>query len=211
MKPTMKTCHLFPVVFMAAQSIVGQACAAEQEMRDSMTSEQIAEMHAQATKQHAPAVERAKQAPDPSKANPPQSIVAQSDFLSFNGRSTLVPKRAILHIPANLADRIKFTPGAELMTWGEFYAVNRAWITTVEVSRVQAEGNQALAEETTKQIGKSTSLVVATFKTGPISVLPLKTPPPADPNAAPAPATASTTTPASAAGTKTPTASQKKP
>ena len=51
---------------------------------------------------------------------------------------------------------------------------NRGWITTVEVSRVQAEGNLAIAEETRERIGKSMNLVVATYMGGPISVLPLK-------------------------------------
>ena len=50
------------------------------------------------------------------------------------------------------------------------------WITTVEVSRVQAEGNLALADETAKRIQKSASLIVATYQGGPISVLPLKVP-----------------------------------
>ena len=65
-------------------------------------------------------------------------------------------------------------PGSKLVTWADFYAVNRGWITTVEVCRVQAEGNSPLAEETQKQIGKSANLIVATYQAGPISVLPLK-------------------------------------
>lgn len=172
-------------------------------MRDSPTAEQITEKFVQATRQNNKVeVQRAKEVPDPSKASQTGNIVDESDFLSFNGRSTLVPKGAILHIPPYLKDRLKFTPGNPLLPWGDFYAVNRAWITTVEVSRIQAEGNQALAEETSKSIGKSTSLVVATFKTGPISVLPLKTPPPVDPKA----------DPKAAGAAKTQTAStQKKP
>ncbi|WP_035611379.1 hypothetical protein [Haloferula sp. BvORR071] len=201
----MRTCHLLSLACLAAGSIAGQVRAEQTEMRDSLTGDQIAEMHAQAAKQYPTAVVRAKEAPDPSKEAPSEDITATSDFLSFNGRSTLVPKRAILHIPANLADRLKFTPGATLMTWGDFFAVNRAWITTVEVSRIQAEGNQALAEEVEKQVTKSTSLVVATYKTGPISVLPLKTPPPADPKADPKAAADSKT------ASNTATASQKKP
>ena len=44
------------------------------------------------------------------------------------------------------------------------------------VSRVQAEGNEPVAEETQKVMAKSTNLIVATYKGGPISVLPLKVP-----------------------------------
>ena len=54
-----------------------------------------------------------------------------------------------------MADRLKFQPGAKLMSWADFYAQNRGWITTVEVTRVQAEGNKPLAEEIAARIGKS--------------------------------------------------------
>lgn len=67
-------------------------------------------------------------------------------------------------------------PGAKIVGWSDFFTANRGWITTVEVSRVQAEGNLAIAEETQERIGKSRNLVVATFMGGPISVLPLKEP-----------------------------------
>jgi len=44
------------------------------------------------------------------------------------------------------------------------------------VSRVQAEGNLKIEDETQKRIDKSANLVIATYLTGPISVLPLKVP-----------------------------------
>lgn len=132
--------------------------------------------------------------PDPSKVNPSDSLVSQSDFLSFGGRATLVPKQAILHIPANMADRVKLQPGSRIQTWAEFYAMNRGWITTVEVTRIQAGGNQALAEELTGRIGKSSHIVVATYQSGPISVLPLKVP--ASTEAPASPSTAAAIAPA---------------
>lgn len=116
---------------------------------------------------------------DPSKVNQPANLLESSDILCYNGMATLVPKRAILAVPKNLQDRLKMQPGARVVGWLEFLEANRGWINTVEVSRVQAEGNEALAEETTERIGKSTNLVVATFLKGPISVLPLKNPDPA--------------------------------
>ncbi len=113
---------------------------------------------------------------DSSVTNRPKSILEQSDIVCFGGYATLVPKRAILQIPKNIADRIRLQPGAKLQGWSDFYALNRGWITTVEVSRTQAEGNDPLAEETQRQMAKSGNLVVATYRGGPISVLPLKTP-----------------------------------
>jgi hypothetical protein len=113
---------------------------------------------------------------DPTKVNQPVNLLEQSDIVCFGGVATLVPKRAILTIPAKYKDCLKLKPGSRIVGWADFYAVNRGWITTVEVSRVQAEGNKALAKETSERITKSTNLVVATFLGGPISVLPLKQP-----------------------------------
>jgi hypothetical protein len=115
---------------------------------------------------------------DPAKPDQPRSLLDQSDIISFNGVATLVPKRAIIQVPKNLKSRITYEPGAKLMHWADFYALNRAWITTIEVSEAQAEGNNPLAEETQQKMVKSGALIIATFKGGPISVLPLKVPPP---------------------------------
>lgn len=113
---------------------------------------------------------------DPSKHNQPLNLLEQSDVICFNGLATLVPKRAILATPSSHKDRLTIQPGARIVGWSDFYAQNRGWITTVEVSRVQAEGNHPMNEETTERIGKSRNLIVATFSGGPISVLPLKQP-----------------------------------
>jgi hypothetical protein len=115
---------------------------------------------------------------DPTLANRPKDILSDSDIISFNGLATLVPKRAILQIPKNHAGLIKLEPGARIVSWSDFYAANRGWITTVDVSRVQAEGNQPIGEETRKFMGTCRNLIVATYKGGPISVLPLKEPAP---------------------------------
>ncbi len=125
------------------------------------------------------------QGPDPAK-NLPKDLISQSDIICFGGVATLVPKRAIIMIPKAMANRTQLESKYRLVGWAEFYALNRGWITTVEVTRVQAEGNLPLAEDTTASLQESTKLVVATFQGGPISILPLKEPPPADPAANPA-------------------------
>lgn len=113
---------------------------------------------------------------DPSKANRTTDILADSDIISFRGMATLVPKRAILQTPQTYAGYVRMQPGAKFVSWSEFYAANRGWITIVEVRREQAEGNEPVAEETQKFLSTNRNLVVATFKGGPISVLPLKKP-----------------------------------
>ncbi len=114
---------------------------------------------------------------DATPVHQPVDIVDNSDIISFNGLTTLVPKRAILTIPESVQNRIgKHTPGHRIVAWKEFLHANRGWITTMEVSRAQAEGRQPFNEIATERISKSSSLMVATYQGGPISVLPLREP-----------------------------------
>ncbi|MEI6673655.1 MAG: hypothetical protein WCO57_00600 [Verrucomicrobiota bacterium] len=157
-------------------------------MQDAVTHEQLAERLPRIQQE-----DPMKQLPeatgeDPAKT-PPEDLLSQSDVLCFGGMATLVPKRAILLQPKPLANRRQFLRGSTLMGWSEFYAKNRGWITTVEVSRAQAEGNEPLAADVTTRLKDSSALVVATYLGGPISVLPLKPPPP-EKTAAPATSTA---------------------
>jgi len=145
-------------------------------MRDAVTHDQLSLAYRKAAQEDPMRKLKPAKGPDPSVVNQPEDLVASSDIMSFGGRATLVPKRAILHVPKNLEDRIKFVPGSKIMSWADFFALNRGWITTVEVSRVQAEGNKALADEISERVQKSSNLVVATYQGGPISVLPLKVP-----------------------------------
>lgn len=150
--------------------------AAPPVMRDVATHEQLSLALRKAEQTDPAKTFKATEGADPSVTNRPKDILADSDFISFNGNATLVPKRAIMQIPKGYADRIRMAPGAKLQSWSEFFAINRGWITTVEISRVQAEGNEPLPEETHKQLSKSGNLIVAVYKGGPISLLPLKTP-----------------------------------
>lgn len=156
------------------------ALAQKQQMRDAATHEQMAAAlgKAQATDpmRHLPP----SQGADPSKENQPQDIISRSDILCFNGLATLVPKAAILALPRSYADRIGIKPGAKLVTWQEFYAVNRGWVTAQEVNLTQAQGKEPLPETLSVRLAKSTNIVVATMQGGPISKLQY-TPPPAAP------------------------------
>jgi len=144
-------------------------------MRDAATHEQLSQQLRQVEQQDPMKNLPVSKLEDPAK-NLPKDLLSQSDIISFGGFATLVPKRAILQIPKNCADRIKFVPGSQIRGWSDFYAVNRGWITTVEISRSQAEGNEPMPEETSKQLTKCGNLVVAVYMGGPISMLPLKVP-----------------------------------
>lgn len=156
--------------------LTGQAMAEPPVVKEGMTHQQLLIARRQADSSDPMRHLETIKGEDPSVVNRPQSILGSSDIISFGKFATLVPKRAILQIPKNYADRIQMKPGATLQSWSDFYAMNRGWITTVEVSRVQAEGNDPIAEETKTQMTKTGNLVIATYLGGPISVLPLKVP-----------------------------------
>lgn len=114
---------------------------------------------------------------DPSIKNQPENLIDSSDIITFNGYTTLVPKRSVMQVPAIYEDRMNnHRPGNKVVGWLEFYRLNRGWITTVEVTRAQAEGREPLAEEVTENLSKNRNLIVATYSSGPISMLPPKEP-----------------------------------
>lgn len=113
---------------------------------------------------------------DPSVVNRPQDLIARSDILCFNGLATLVPKRAIIHIPAAYQSRKGIQQGARIVNWSEFAVRNRNWVRQHEVDRATAEGRTPFDEETREQFQKSSQVIVATMRGGPISVLPPQEP-----------------------------------
>lgn len=157
-------------------------------MREVVTHEQIVEAAQKAREEAPPApVFKPATGADPSVTNKLGDLISRSDVICFRDRATLVPKRAVLHVPKNLSDRLVMKEGAQLGIWVDFLNANRAWIRTVAVTRVQAEGNDPMPEATLKSFEKEQRLVVATYQDGPISVLPLKVaepaPAPGDPAA----------------------------
>lgn len=103
-----------------------------------------------------------------------RSLLASSEIFCHGGKATLVPKGAVIHLPKNLSDRLVMGEGAKFVTFTDFMAENRSWITTSPVTRRQAEGKEPLPESLLKSFAKETRIVVATLQEGPISVLPPK-------------------------------------
>ena len=107
----------------------------------------------------------------------PKSLIARSEILHARGFATLVPKRAVLHLPDGLKAYFGLPTGStQVVPWSKFYVANRAWIDTVEVTRAQAEGRAPLSEELIKSFEKRRNVVVAVLQGGPISVLPVQAP-----------------------------------
>jgi len=145
-------------------------------MRQAPTHDEIVEFSRKAKEETPAPVFTPAEGPDPSVANKLGDLIARSDVLCFQGRATLVPKRAVLHVPKSLSGRMGMQDGSQLGSWTEFLNANRAWIRTVAVTRVQAEGNEPMPEAVLKSFDKEQRVVIATYQEGPISVLPLKVP-----------------------------------
>lgn len=143
-------------------------------MRDAATHDQLVQIMRKESQNDPMKTMEPSKGEDPSVVNRPRDILSASDIICYGGFATLVPKRAILVKPESMADRLAMKDGAKLVSWIDFFSRNRGWITTVEVSRVQAEGNETINEETRKRVTESGNLVVATYQGGPISVLPPK-------------------------------------
>lgn len=112
---------------------------------------------------------------DPSVQNQPQNLLESSDLISFQGLTTLVPKRAIMKLPEQFKDRVNnHQPGNRVVGWLDFYALNQGWITTVEITREQAGGNKDLDPALTEQLGKSKNMIVTVMASGPISYMPYR-------------------------------------
>jgi hypothetical protein len=164
------------LVFVAALRCVQAA----PQMRDVVTNDDLTQKYQKAVSENP--LQKMKDmkvkptdGPDPTKAKP-VDLLASSDFLSFGGIATLVPKRAILCSPKNYQDRLKLVPGSKIVSWGEFLTANRGWIKTLEVTRAQAEGVEPFDEKVAENLQKSSIVIVATYHSGPISVLPKKEP-----------------------------------
>ena len=107
-----------------------------------------------------------------------QSLIKQSDILHDGSNWTLVPKGAVLHVPAQMSPRVGAKPLGTLLSWNDFLTANRAWITTEEVSFDQAAGKKSLPDGRKEYWTTQTKVIVATHLGGPISV---RTPAPAVP------------------------------
>lgn len=148
-------------------------------MREIVTHDQIVEAARKAKEDNPLPVFTPVEGADPTVVNRPQGLLERSDILCYLGKMTLVPKRAIIHAPKDVADRVGMKEGCEIGSWLDFLNANRGWIRTVPVTRAQAEGREPMSEDTIKSFAKEKRLVVATYQDGPISVMPLKVPPPA--------------------------------
>lgn len=170
-RPILALALALPILSLAAPAPEGK----KMKVNDVITNDQMATAHRLANT-HDPLRDLGEPAgkvnEDPAKRHHQRDLIKESTILCYRGYLTLVPKRAVLHVPDALVSRVGVQEGAEVKTWQEFYQLNRGWLREMEVTREQAKGLEPMPEETRTAISASTSIVVATFKSGPISVMP---------------------------------------
>ena len=96
----------------------------------------------------------------PTARNP----LRRSSILSCNGKCTIVPAGAIVHIPSRFADRVVSKPQGQLISFPEFLRANYAWVITKEVSGKQ-DSKASLKEAS----ANSNFLIISTRNQSPIS------------------------------------------
>ena len=146
-------------------ALAGYAVAAPA-MTDRITPEEIA-----ARQKSAPALVQPVAGAEAKVARPgEQSLIKQSDILSDGHNWTLVPKGAVLHIPAALDNRVGAKPLGTLLSWIDFLTVNRGWLFTEEVTFDQAAGKAPIPPSRTEFWKKNGKVIIAVHLGGPISV-----------------------------------------
>jgi hypothetical protein len=146
-------------------------------IKKSVTDEELTQRRMQAIQNKPVAPHAPPKGTGVAAAKPIPGLMSRSDTLSFNGLMTLVPKRAIVHQPPGFEARVnQIQPGSKIVGWRDFLQNNRGWVTTVDVSLAQAEGRIPMDEKVVELYKKGSNLVIATYRGGPISVLPQKTP-----------------------------------
>ena len=92
-----------------------------------------------------------------------------SEFITFNGSATLVPKHAIIHVPEKLRGHVSSGLNGKFMSWQEFATRYRAITTTFEVTLDEASGKTPLKPERVESLRKLDQIAVAVLNGSPIS------------------------------------------
>ncbi len=121
--------------------LLGEPAQPKPAFRDAATNETLTAKFREVSKKDPMAKFEKTKGEDPSVKNKVGNLLDRSDFITFNGNTTLVPKNAIIRIPENYKSRINnHKAGSKILSWADFYRLNRGWISTIEVSLSQANG-----------------------------------------------------------------------
>lgn len=115
-----------------------------------------------------------------------------SQFLRFGETGTILPKGSVISCPDSLAAHLVDGPSRTMLSWPDFLAANRNWLTTQEVSLAHVKGEMPFSESDRASFKAGGKMVVATLRNNPVTVLvkppvPAPAPEPAPPSPAPKP------------------------
>ena len=167
--------HIFILALLVSQ-LHGQADPKKPAFRDAATNETLTKKYQEVSAKGPMRKFKEATGEDASVKNKVGNLLENSEFISFNGNTTLVPKNALLQIPDRYKTRINnHKPGSKILSWLDFYTLNRGWISTVEVNLAQAKAEKPISPELLDTLSKKGHLVVAVLRNGgPISVRPPK-------------------------------------
>jgi hypothetical protein len=97
-------------------------------------------------------------------------LAEMSDFIAVSGRTVIVPKGAILHVPERLRASVVAAPQGKLLAWQEFLAGNIALVSTLEITLEEASGAEPIAPERLETAIRSDRMIVAVLRGNPTSV-----------------------------------------
>ncbi|RYD26403.1 MAG: hypothetical protein EOP87_22800 [Verrucomicrobiaceae bacterium] len=101
----------------------------------------------------------------------PYSLMAMSCFLEGNGKAVILPKGCVLYHTSSLAITSPERPPSQPVDWLEFLAANRAQVRCLEVTEDQIRGAVPIPPEALDPQGKSGTVLIATLRGNPVTVL----------------------------------------
>jgi hypothetical protein len=156
-----------PVIFISGMlALTGPAAGQNPGNHQGGFSERISDTGLRALQKRKPTCTSI--APPKPTRNP--GIVETSDFIAFDGCSSLVPKGAILHVPEQFSANIAAGPTGKILLWSDFLNLNRARIYSFEISLEEAAGRKSIDTKRLESAIKTGQLVVAVIRGCPTSV-----------------------------------------
>lgn len=95
-------------------------------------------------------------------------------ILGSTGQWTIVPANAFLARSAVLSRYVLEEAAGTYVQWAEFSRRNRGWLKSHEVTIETIKGEEPITDEQLESFLKSRKVVVATYKSSPVSVLPAR-------------------------------------
>ena len=92
-------------------------------------------------------------------------------YLHVGNYCTRIPTESILYLPEPLKDKVSIGRQGQMITWFEFLRKNQSWLRVHPVSWDTVNGSSPISPDTQEGFAKQNYLVIALFKSCPISVL----------------------------------------